>query len=61
MLSKEVSSTIFKVFGMMQPRIEPRSVKVAEEEKKGVGKEYLLDFNFISGFNKHSEGGENSS
>ena len=24
-LSKEVSSTIFKVFGMTQPRIEPRS------------------------------------
>ena len=25
MLSKEVSSTIFKVFGMTQPGIEPRS------------------------------------
>ena len=40
MLSKEVSSTILKVFGMTRPGIEPRSpgplVNTLSKEEKGV-------------------------
>ena len=41
MLSKEVSSTILKDFGMMRPRIEPRS-------SRPLAKDYVLKMNLGS-------------
>ena len=47
MLSKAVSSTIFKIFGMTRPRIEARSPGPLDEHSTNEANEPVLDYNFL--------------
>ena len=51
MLSKEVSSTIFKVFGMTRPGIEPRSPRplanTTHEANESVFNKYIYIYIYI--------------